>query len=59
MPKSKCETVKGKPWNALSVEGYSEYFDLTGLNEAECDALVDTEVAHWVEAMMDGIVQDA
>lgn len=43
---------EGEPWNALSVEGYSEYFDLTGLDETKCDALVGTEVAHWVEAAM-------
>lgn len=43
---------EGEPWNALSVEGYSEWFDLTGLDETKCDALVGTEVAHWVEAAM-------
>lgn len=43
---------EGEPWNALSVEGCSEYFDLTGLNETKCDALVGTEVAHWVKAAM-------
>lgn len=43
---------EGEPWNALPLEGYSEWFDLTGLDETECDALVGTEVAHWVEAAM-------
>lgn len=35
-------------WYSIPLKGFSEYFDLTGLDEDECDALIERELSRWV-----------
>lgn len=35
-------------WYSIPIKGFSEYFDLTGLDEDECDALIEGELSQWV-----------